>query len=408
MHNSDPAPTLISRTGFAYFPLALIARLPFAMMVVGVLTLVVSARGSVGLGGLASAFVGIGSAIVGPFIGAAADRFGQRVALLSTAVTHAASLVALAYIAYSAAPNLAMLAVAFAVGATSPQTSPMSRSRLVLIIQHFLPVERRPKVISTVLAYESAADEIVFVFGPVIVGVLATFFGARTPIIAAAVLTVIFITGFALHRTSAPAKSAAERAKTLAPAKQLAYPSLLVVVAGISGVGLVFGTTLTSLTAYMQAQGEAEAAGLLYGIMGVGSAILAIAVSLFSPRFTLRYRWLVFALLVVIGESFLALADSTSHIVFGLAITGFGIGPLLVTLYGLGAARSPEGRSATVMTMLGSGIVLGQSLSSAVTGAFAESHGVHVALTLPFYAGAFTLVAGMLNWLLTPKGERHH
>lgn len=408
MHNSDPAPTLISRTGFAYFPLALVARLPFAMMVVGVLTLVVSARGSVGLGGLASAFVGVGSAIVGPFIGAAADRFGQRIALLSTAVTHAASLVALAYIAYSAAPNLAMLAVAFAVGATSPQTSPMSRSRLVLIIQHFLPVEHRPKVISTVLAYESAADEIVFVFGPVIVGVLATFFGARTPIIAAAVLTVIFITGFALHRTSAPAKSAAERAKTLAPAKQLAYPSLLVVVAGISGVGLVFGTTLTSLTAYMQAQGEAEAAGLLYGIMGVGSAILAIAVSLFSPHFTLRYRWLVFALLVVVGESFLALADSTLQIVLGLAITGIGIGPLLVTLYGLGAARSPVGRSATVMTMLGSGIVLGQSLSSAVTGAFAESHSVHVALTFPFYAGVFTLVAGMLNWLLTPTGERHH
>lgn len=408
MPHSEPAPTLLSRTGFAYFPLALIARLPFAMMVVGVLTLVVSARGSVGLGGLASAFVGIGSAVVGPFIGAAADRFGQRIALLGTAATHAVSLVALAYIAYSAAPNFAMLAVAFAVGATSPQTSPMSRSRLVLIIQHFLPVERRPKVISTVLAYESAADEVVFVFGPVIVGVLATFFGARTPIIAAAVLTVIFITGFALHRTSVPAKSAAERAETLAPAKQLAYPSLLIVVAGISGVGLIFGTTLTSLTAYMQMQGEPEAAGLLYGIMGVGSAILAIAVSLFSPKFTLRYRWLVFVFLVAIGQSFLAFGNSTLSIVIGLSIAGFGIGPLLVTLYGLGAARSPEGRSATVMTMLGSGIVLGQSLSSAVTGALSESHGVYFALTLPLFAAIFTLIAGAANWALTPSGERHH
>lgn len=74
----DRASTLIGQTGLAYFPLALVARLPFAMMVVGVLTLVVSARGSVELGGLASAVVGVGSALVGPLVGAAADRFGQR------------------------------------------------------------------------------------------------------------------------------------------------------------------------------------------------------------------------------------------------------------------------------------------------------------------------------------------
>ena len=56
-------PSLVSLTGAGYFPLALIARFPFAMMVVGVLTLVVSARGSVELGGLASASVGILSLI---------------------------------------------------------------------------------------------------------------------------------------------------------------------------------------------------------------------------------------------------------------------------------------------------------------------------------------------------------
>lgn len=404
MHDSAPATTLMSRTGVTYFPLALVARLPFAMMVVGVLTLIVSARGSLELGGLASAVVGIGSAAVSPFVGAAADRFGQRVALLITATMHSISLVALAWIAYAATPDVWMFAVAFAVGATSPQASPMSRSRLVLIIQHFLPVERRPKALARVLAYESAADEVVFVFGPVIVGVLATFFGARTPIIAAAVLTILVITAFALHHTSAPAKTAAERAETLAPASELARPGLLATVAGITGVGLVFGTTLTSLTAFMQSLGEPETAGLYYGIMGVGSAILAITVSMFSPKFTLRYRWIAFACIVVAGEAVLATADSLAQIALGLAITGFGIGPLLVTLYGLGAARSPEGRSATVMTMLGSGVILGQSLASAVTGIVAENVSLGAALALPFAAAAFTLVVGLVNWMLTPSG----
>lgn len=408
MQEPTYSPTLVSSTGVAYFPLALIARLPFAMMVVGVLTLVVSARGSLELGGIASAVVGVGSAIVGPFIGAAADRFGQRVALLSAGFAHSASLVALAWVAYSAAPTWAMLAIAFAVGASSPQVSPMSRSRLVLIIQNFLSPERRPKSMSTTLAYESAADEIVFVFGPVIVGLLATIFGASTPIIAAAVLTLVFITSFALHHTSAPPKSAEDRAATLAPASELARPSLLAVVAGITGVGMVFGTTLTALTAFMDTLGTPESAGLFYGIMGVGSAILAISVSLFSPKFTLRYRWLVFVLFVVGGEAILATADSTLQIAIGLAATGIGIGPLLVTLYSLGAHRSPEGRSATVMTMLGSGVVLGQSLSSAVTGSVAENVGVDLALTFPWYAALFTLLAGIANWALTPSGSGHH
>src|SRR5699024_6972149 len=44
--------TVRGAAGTVYFPIAFIARFPFAMMVVGTLTLVVSARGSVALGGL--------------------------------------------------------------------------------------------------------------------------------------------------------------------------------------------------------------------------------------------------------------------------------------------------------------------------------------------------------------------
>ena len=57
-------PSLIREAGYAYFPIALIARLPFAMMVVGILTLVVSARGSLALGGATSAMTGLGTALV--------------------------------------------------------------------------------------------------------------------------------------------------------------------------------------------------------------------------------------------------------------------------------------------------------------------------------------------------------
>lgn len=375
------------------------------MMVVGVLTLAVAARGSVELGGLTSATVGLGVACFGPLIGAAADRYGQRPTLLLTGALNSVALGALAWVAFSPLPDWAMLTGSFVVGATAPQISPMSRSRLVMIAQTKLPREQRPRTINSTLAYESAADEVVFVFGPVIVGLLATGLGAWAPIAGAAVLTLVFVTAFAIHRTSPPARTSAESASALAPVSDLRKLPLLVTVFGIFTVGLFFGSMLTSLTAFMQDRGVPEQAGLLYGVMGVGSAILAIGVAWFSPRFTLRYRWLACSLLLVIGAVLLQTVHDVQSMVISLMVLGIGIGPLLVTLYGFGAARTPAGRSATVMTMLGSGVIVGQSLAAAITGIVAESVSTQASFLVPLVSVALGLFAGLLNWRLTPSGQ---
>lgn len=375
------------------------------MMVVGVLTLAVAARGSVELGGLTSAMVGLGVACLGPLIGAAADRFGQRPTLLLSGAANSIALAALAWVAFSPLPSWAMLVVSFVVGATAPQISPMSRSRLVLIAQSKLPSEQRPRTINATLAYESAADEVVFVFGPVLVGLLATVFGAWAPIAGASLLTIVFVTAFALHRTSPPARTAHERLNALAPAADLRRAPLLITVFGIFTVGLFFGSMLTALTAFMQDRGAAEQAGLLYGVMGVGSAVLAIAVTWFSPRFTLRYRWLAFAAVMVAGGVLLQTVNDVAGMLIALGVIGFGIGPLLVTMYGFGAARTPMGRSATVMTMLGSGVIVGQSLAAAVTGSVAETVSTQAALLIPLSSAVLALIVGAVNWFVTPAGR---
>ena len=63
-------------------------------------------------------------------------------------------------------PDAAVLAVAFLVGATAPQIAPLSRSRLMAIISACIVPGRRERVINSTMAYESAADEIVFIVGP--------------------------------------------------------------------------------------------------------------------------------------------------------------------------------------------------------------------------------------------------
>ncbi|WP_327036850.1 hypothetical protein [Microbacterium sp. CH12i] len=167
MTQTHPAQTsLLREAGLPYFFIAFVARLPFAMMVVGVLTIVVSVRGSLSLGGLTSAAVGIGTALFGPLLGAAADRFGQRAVLVLLAIANGTMLLVFAFVVYSAAADGLVLLAAFGIGATAPQVAPMSRSRLVTIIRDRMPESVRARTISGTMAYESAADETVFVFGP--------------------------------------------------------------------------------------------------------------------------------------------------------------------------------------------------------------------------------------------------
>lgn len=400
-HTTESAPSLIRLAGIPYFLIAFVARLPFAMMVVGVLTLAVSARGSISLGGLTSAAVGLGTACLGPLLGAAADRFGQRPVLLIIAMGNAAALLLFTFAAYSAAPDAVMLLAAFAIGATAPQVAPMSRSRVVTMITENMDAARQPRTISSAMAYESAADETVFVFGPFLVGLFASLIAPWAPLVIGAALTLIFVGAFALHPTAAHI-SAARRGDggAVAPVRELFRARLLIVVIGMLGVGIFFGTMLTSLTSFMEDLGHPEEAGLLYGLMGVGSAIFALGFALLPPRFTLRFRWLVFSGILFGGSLLLLGADDVVRMAWALTLMGIGIGPTLVTQFSFGAAHSPAGRSATVMTMLGSAMVVGQSIGAAVTGQVAQSLGTSAALVLPIIAASIAVIAGIVNLFL--------
>ncbi|WEG10110.1 MFS transporter [Microbacterium horticulturae] len=405
MSDADaPAPGLLRQVGLPYFVIAFIARLPFAMMVVGVLTLVVSARGSLSLGGLNSAAVGLGTACFGPLLGAASDRFGQRPVLLTVGIANGIVLAGFAWLVYSPVPDAVMLVGAFLIGATAPQVAPLSRARLVTIIALRIDRRRRERVFNSTMAYESAADETVFVFGPFIVGILASLLSPWAPLVGAAVLTVVFVSAFALHPTAPPAQTRSH-GTTAGPVSELFRPALVVVVVGILGVGFFFGAMLTALTAFMEDRGISEQAGLLYGVMGIGSASLALGVAVFPERFTRAWRWLSFGAVIFVGSLALPFVSGIGGMAVVLAIMGLGIGPTLVTQYSIGAERSPVGRSSTVMAILGSAVIVGQSLSSAVTGELAQRFGTPAALIAPIVSAAVVVAAGVANLVLSRSAQ---
>jgi len=389
--------SLIAHTGWSYWPIAFIARLPFAMMTVGVLMLVVRATGSVGFGGLTSAAVGIGVVIAGPIMGDLVDRHGQRRVLVPVGLANGVLLAIFPLLATDAMPPALVLAGALAIGLTGPQAAAMSRSRLLAIVAARIAPARRMKTTARLMSYESAADETAFVIGPFLVGILAALVAPWAPIAIAALLSFGFVLAFALHPTARMLQSRADADAERAAFRDVLTAPMLVLVGATFGVGMFFGSALTSLTAFAQAAGDEAQAGLLYGLMGIGSAVLALGVVLLPARFALRRRWLLFAGVLTAASVGYATTTSLGNVAVWLLVMGLGVGPTLVTLFSLAGERSPRGRSATTMTLLSSALTLAQALAAAFTGWLADRVSLGAAMAVPAAAAAVVLTLGAVN-----------
>lgn len=461
--------SLIRLLGWGYIPIAVIAKLPFAMSVVAVMTAVSALRGSYSEAGITAALVGVGTAISGPLMGAAADRWGQRPVLLILGVANATALLGLAWALLNEATSPVILTMGLLIGLTAPQASSMVRSRWLLAIDAEMPATSRSRSTSAVLSYESMTDELMFVFGPVIVGVSAVAWGTVSPVVGASLLTAVGIIAFALHRsaeyaqgrtgkraptgrgasaapvvdtsdtaagstvaatgsptsagggnTSAggggaptsgtpaaatePSAAQVETAPGPDPVAMLFRAAVLLPVGGMVCIGLFFGSTLTSLTAFMETLGNADATGILYGVMGVGSAICALSVVLLPEAFRLRARWLVFATLMFVGCLLYTQGETLTFFVVALLIMGAGVGPSLVTLFAIASEQSPAGRLTTVMAMMSTGVVVGQSASSALSGTLLDGAGLAVGLWGPAVSGALLVTLGVAyHWTVRPR-----
>ncbi|PFG37242.1 putative MFS family arabinose efflux permease [Flavimobilis soli] len=402
---TEHVPTLIAATGLGYYPLAFVARLPFAMVVVGVLTYVVAMTGSVALGGLAAGAVGVGVVIAGPVVGATVDRRGQRTVLPAVALANVVAVLALAFAVGQGVPSWAVVACSFLAGATVPQVAPLSRTRLVTLVGERLAPNRRVKAFARVMSYESAVDETAFVVGPVLVGLLAAWIAPWLPLVTAAALSLTAVVAFALHPTGAVRAHAAHDAER-APLREVVRARVLVVVAGAFAVGLFFGATLTSLTAHMGAQGRADDAGLLYGAMGLTSATLALGAAALPRAFVARWRWVGFAVVIAASAAFYAQLGVSARPTVALLLMGMGVGPVLVTLLSMASDRSPVGRAATTMTLATAALSLAQALASALTGQVAERVGAPAAMWLPLAAAGLLLVLGGVNVLVERRAGR--
>jgi MFS family permease len=420
--NASPGPAPSARTGgrFArlpllagrsFIPLGLFARLPLAMLTIGALTLVTAVTDSYAVGGAAAGAVGIGSALGAPILGALADRLGQRPVLLFAAVSNALAVVALILAAYlipggqDLATAVPVLAAAFVAGASCPQVGPLARVRWMALTSRG-GRETNAADLDTALSYEGTADELTFVLGPALVGILASWIAPWLPLALAAALTITLVPAFAVHPSHhavvrAPARAAAgsapesgRRDATTAGRRVRTFAAVALPVLAMVCMGTFFGSTQASLSSFSASFATSELAGLLYAVMGLSSAAAALSVAYWPRRFTVVARWMFCAALMA-GLAVLLLLPSTAlPMILVLLVLGLPVGPLMVTVFAIGGLVAPAGKLGTVMTALASGIVAGTALGSSIAGQLAQDHGYSAAFVVPVCAAAALFLLG--------------
>ncbi len=396
--------------GASYIPLGLFARVPLAMLTIGVLTLVTQVSNSYAIGGFAAGCIGIGAAVGAPITGYLADRVGQKKVLLTAAVLNALLVGAVVVLAYALLPSggaqltdaatLTVLGTALLAGGSSPQVGPLSRVRWMALSKK-LPAREQGPAVDTALSLEGTADEITFVLGPALVGILASLVAPWLPLALAAAMTLILVTLFAFHHTSAmvgPRQAASSSVGNAGyvPSQRPNWWLVAVPVAAMLCMGSFFGSSQTALTAFTGVYGSVDQAGLMYAIMGASSAITALSVAYWPTRFSYSWRWVVSAGLMAASTVMFLLPASLGHMVWVLLLVGLFVGPTMVTIFSVGSVVAPPQWMGTVMTALASGIVAGTALGSSVAGTLAQNVGHHAAFIVPLASASALLLLGIV------------
>jgi len=406
--------------GRAYFVVSGLARLPLSMLVIGALTYTVGVSGDVALGGAVAAVTGIGVALGAPLSGAASDRWGQRVTLLTSAVLYAAALVWLLLAGRGANDGLtpAFALAALLAGVVVPQAGPMTRVRW---LRRWGGHGGRIGALETAQGYESTVDELGFVLGPAVVGVVAALIGPAAPLVAALALTAISVPWFALHPTAAYASPHAAHGEPASsdtgsrpgPAGPGAGPSVPdaarssragsvawglvgLLLLGMLSIGTSFGSLATVSTAFADETGHPGTGGLIYSTLGLTSGLAALSVSRWPARWGVQRRWIACAALLVPVTALLWLPNEPWQLALALLLLGAPIGPVLVTVFTAAGARTPSHRLGLVMTLLSAGITLGTSVGNWLGGELARSGGHTAALWVSLGAAVALLLVGLV------------
>ena len=372
---------------------AFVARMPIAMVNLGIVLLVVAENGSYGLAGAISATFALVNAASAPAIARLVDRRGQRRVLAPVTALYAAGLALFVVLVTAGAPTWSLYLSAATAGLFGPSIGSLVRARW----GHVLGQGPR---LSTAYAFESVLDELIFVVGPLIVTLLATRFVPSAGLLGAIVLVVVGTVALLSHRTSEPPAAAHDADHPSA----LRSPGLLILMGVMACVGGVFGSVEISAVAFADESGRRVLAGPLLACYAGGSMLSGLAFGAVTWRVSARRRLLLGAAVMTATVTVLPWPDSATVLAALLFLAGVGIAPTLISGFSLVERMVPTASVTEGLTWATTGLIVGFSAATWLSGRLVDTAGVSEAfLVAPAFGLAALAVCGLVYRRL-PEG----
>jgi len=371
--------------------LSLVARLPMAMVPLGLVLLVRAERGSFTAAGIVAGAFAVGTAVGSPAWGRTMDVRGQSAPLAIGSTVSALLIAALALLPGTAAPLLLVAAVALLAGGALPPVTPAARAA-------WRKLFGEDGSVRAALSLDAAAVETLFVGGPVLVGLILAHGGEAATVLLAALLQAVGGVGYAATpaaRAVRPSAAAEPAASGRLRIRHLAGP-----VGIAAALSVAFGITDTALAATArEVLHDATRVGLLFTAIAGGSALGGIIYGTRHQSHETERRALP-GLLAAVTVGLLAVpaslwaAAALPVVLLLLLLTGLCIAPSLIIVMAQVDRVVPTGRTSEAQAWLATASLVGASAGTPVGGLVVDLLGVPAAYaTAALAAGVACLLA---------------
>lgn len=342
------------------------ARLPIAMAPIGIVAMLSQTHGEYWLAGAVSATFALTNAALSPQISRLVDRKGQSKVLIPATIVSVIAFAVLIIATNQKWPAWTLFLSAF-LAAAMPSIPAMMRARWTEIFRD------RPEL-NTAFAFESAADELVYISGASLsVGLAVSLFPEAGMMISTAFLAFGTF-AFLLQRSTEPKVRPVESGRRQRSAIFL-RPVQIITLALIF-VGSTFATAEVSAVAITKALGQPEAASLVIGVYAIGSFVVGLILGALNPKMPLQRQLLIaVSVLALTALPLLVANTSVALLAFAVFLSGVAISPIFITSFGLIERRVPESMLTEGVTWVMTGIGIGMALGAFVSGWVIDNFG---------------------------------
>jgi MFS family permease len=386
---SNPYAEIFRAPGAKGFAAAgFLARMPIAMAPIGIIAMLSQTHREYWLAGTVSAVYALANALISPQISRAVDRHGQTRVLLPTTAIAIVAFALLVLAANRSWPVWTLFASAL-LAALMPSFPAMVRARWSEIFRD------RPEL-NTAFAFESAADELVYIAGASLSVGLSVALIPEAGLVVSTLLLAIGAAAFVVQRSTEPR---VQVGTGVSGGSAIWQRPVQIVTLALIFVGATFATAEVSVVAITEHLGQPSAASFVIGVYAVGSFAVGLIVGALNLKTALQ-RQLAIALAVLAVTAWpLLFVETVSMLALAVFVSGIAISPTFITAFGLIEQRVPAAMLTEgitwVMTGIGIGMALGSFTAGWVIDTYGSSHGFWV-----------SVVAGLLALLTVIVGQK--